>query len=281
MNSNFRLVALVFFIATFVDLTAESMLVKERQKNVAKELKISQAQSEEMQSIVSSLKNDSRTLRKKYDMLESDLQQAQLQEKVDEKKVQKLIKDMLEVKAEIAFLAQQKMKEIQSILTKNQLEKLQELRKNELERVIAEQKASDLSDDNSSKRHGSRSMSFVSFSSFGSDDDMKKYFDPSMVFSYPDKDLWVNANSFPMNSFKMFGDDENGFDFNFGPRSFNINPRNFMEDENSDDIPFRVTPPGAKPRLRQGSPDGGLKEQELEKLKEELEDLKKELNKKE
>ncbi|MBL7997984.1 MAG: hypothetical protein JNL32_05035 [Candidatus Kapabacteria bacterium] len=185
-----------------------------RQKNVLKELKLSQAQIEEIRTLTGGFASTVLMLKKKSDALKEDLRNLQLQENPSDAEITRLLKESALTQAEINSKALPVMASIKQLLTTTQRTKLNELRKQEQERLEAERKQN--SDGRASSPRSSLNMvrSF-SFSSSGSSS--ASTFDKTAVFSYPDVELWIDdANGNGFSSFSIGGDDMQSM-FNFGP----------------------------------------------------------------
>ncbi len=184
-----------------------------RRPNVLKELKLSRAQREEIASIASSLQNDTRTQRRKLEVLKEDYALACVQDKVDEKELKRIQSDMQLTRLEINEIAMKKMSEIKSLLSTTQTQKLAELRSGERQRLETAQqkKKADISLDNA-QRDRIPSMQSFTMHSWSSSTDNQNTFNPDEVFTYPDRDLWLdNATGSAFSFSSNEGDDDGAF----------------------------------------------------------------------
>jgi Spy/CpxP family protein refolding chaperone len=217
--------------------------------NVQRELKLTEAQQEEMQNVIKKFNDDTKLIRRKLDALSQDKNRELLQENPSTRTIERLMKDIESSKSELASLAMSRHKDLVAILSSTQLTKFNELRKKERARIEQEMTSDKIESNSRSFSSSSNNSMFKSFSfstSGGMDESSdSKYFNPEEFFPYPDNELWKQQfNPFGRNSsfgnFFNFDDDSNTFEFgspNNDGGGFNFSiPKfdQFMEQNQSD-----------------------------------------------
>ncbi len=259
-----------------------------KRPNVLRALKLSAAQREEIVSIVSSLQTDTKTLQRKKELLQEDYTTASLQENPSEKDLLRIQADIQSAQAEINALALTKMASIKALLSKTQLAVLSDLRTNERERLIAEQKnkQGDAVSQGNRRIPATQAFSIQSWTSSGG----QKLIDADQLFVYPDRELWMDGAS--MGAFS-FSNNEDGdlfgqpFENFFGDQGFNFQMPQFRQFEQPntdgsdlmDDTPYTL--PKNNDRTQQApqvESDRSMRQQ-LEELKSKLRKLEKQLDK--
>ncbi len=262
-----------------------------KRPNVLKSLRLSASQREEIVAIVNSLANDTRTLRRKKDMLKEDYTSACLKEKPDESEMQRIRQDIQSTQAEIDGIALKKMSDIKQLLTKTQAATLADLRAEERDRIAALNKKDqgDVSTDTHPQVPAVQSFSVQSWASTNGD----KIIDADELFVYPDRDLWLDRNAFgsfslssdegdddqdPFNQF--FNGQGNGFSFHMPDiQRFRQSPGS--DNDGDDDSNLMDDTPYTLPKDKSTTPklnDSQLQKQ-LDDMQLKLQKLQKELQK--
>ncbi len=270
---------------------AKDRPMSEKRMSVIKELRLSKAQREEIVAIVHSLQNDTRTLRRKRELLKEDYTLACVKEPQDDKEMKRILVDLQEVQTEINSMALAKMSEIKQLLTKTQLATLAELRQQEYERLLAAQKdrKGDASVENQAKQLPAiQSFSFSSWSNSSNE----KLIDADQLFVYPDRELWMDNGSLNNFSFStnedgdlfgqpfenFFGGNTNRFNFQMPQlREFDsLQPESEAPDA-MEDTPYTL-PKGNKPRQAPLDQNAQMKKQ-LDEMRAKLRQMEQQLDK--
>lgn len=217
--------------------------------SIQRELKLTEAQQEEMQNVIKKFNDDTKLIRRKIEALNQDKNRELLQVNPSIRTIERLMKDIESSKSELATLAMSRHKDLVAILSSTQLTKFNELRKKESARIEQEMTTDKIETNQRSFSSSSNNSIFKSFSfssNGGSDESTDtKYFNPEEFFPYPDNELWKQQfNPFGKNSsfgnFFNFDDDSNTFEFNSpndGGGSFNFSmPKldQFLEQNQTD-----------------------------------------------
>lgn len=174
-------------------------------KNVVRELKLSEAQKEEIRSIVADVPEACSKLKRTLTVLREDYRLAMVKEERDDTEIARLRRDIAETKSAIEDIARQKMKEITSLLTASQSQRLRALRKDEYDRLLEERNRGRGDESSDAPRSPSMMQSFRMFTHSISGDE--PLFDPDELFGYPERELWLSDAPSGFGSLPFGGDE--------------------------------------------------------------------------
>lgn len=184
---------------------SEGRLDRKERKDVVLELKISKAQREEIQSMVASFSQDCSKLFRTLRVLREDCRIAALTEPRDETEVKRIQEEERATQQEINRKALQRMSEITSMLSSGQLQRLRNLRKEELERCVNERNRGRGDESADTPRRMQNMQTFRMFAGIGMGE--QELFDPDAVFCYPDRELWLSEDRAGFGSLSFNGND--------------------------------------------------------------------------